>query len=411
MRSEGKEGGAVKVQNRVRLCKKHFFSLILCIAIMLVFCVVMNGRLGLYFASALVLALLLSFFMTWFTVRQVEISFVSRNEMINKGDEVEISFAVSKRTWLPTPFIEICLNAEDNLEPVTPERFRVAMGFTKRRRSYSVKYKARYCGSGSVGLKMPVIIDYLGVFTTQVGRLEISGDGVCRFGIIPMIHEIESGNELLKICCDAAAYDDNTEETDESAPIGTGTAGYEHREYVAGDPIKRINWKLSSKRDTLMIRLDEKTAAVSQAMIFELSDERRGEQGFCRCCDILTEATLAMAALMLKQGLSCEVFCQNGERRSFGIDSEADLAEYQSSLASCSPSSGGESLPLEELEAGKHRVVIYFTNRKDTLAQRVAQLSDGGCEVYTVVVHDYADGLSVDRCYYVSDDFVFTSNK
>ena len=33
--------------------------------------------------------------------------------------------------------------------------------------------------------------------------------------------------------------------------------GYEHREYVAGDSPRRVNYKLSAKKQKLMVRLDE----------------------------------------------------------------------------------------------------------------------------------------------------------
>lgn len=410
--------GGDSSKNTLKLRFKHFFSYILCIGMMICFCLVLNGRLGLYFAVMLALALLLSFVLTCYAAKQTEITFVSRSEMINKGDTVEISFAVSKRSWLPTPFIEISLDAAGNLQPATPERFRIALGFSRKKRSYSVRYRARYCGSGNIGIKPPVIIDYLGLFETRVNRLTVSGDGVCRFGIIPSIHEISGSNELLRICCDASSYDDDSEETDESAPIGTGTAGYEHREYTAGDPIKRINWKLSSKRDMLMIRLDEKTASAKQIMIFELSDERLGDENYFKCTDILIEASLAMARLMLRQGLGCTVFCRSDGWQRFEIDGEETLSEYQASLALCKPVGDGSGATAEsaeaidELDGGRNKVVMYFTNRKDTLVRRVGALAEKGCDVYTVLADEYADAAmraGLNKCYSVGENFVFTS--
>jgi hypothetical protein len=34
-------------------------------------------------------------------------------------------------------------------------------------------------------------------------------------------------------------------------------AGHEHRDYIIGDSLKKVNWKLSAKRQKLMIRQDE----------------------------------------------------------------------------------------------------------------------------------------------------------
>ena len=409
MKSKKQEKAEQKSGIRVNM--KHFLSMLLCIGIMMLFCFLMNGRLGLYVALLLALAMVISAILTWATVKQVEISFVSRNEIVNKGDTVDVDFTVSKKTWLPTPFIEISLSSQGNLEPVTPEKFRIAMGFSKKKSSYSVKYLAKYCTAASVELNMPEIIDYMGVFTARVGKLMVSGDGVCRFGIIPMIHEINQQNELLRICCDASAYDDNAEETDESATIGSGVPGYEHREYVPGDPIKRINWKLSTKRDIYMIRLDEKLAAMSQGILFELSDERKDSGSFSESCDIITEAALSMAALMLKQGLRCDVYCQKGGWQCYEITNEGELTQFQTALADYEPDSEASSLPTEELESRHHRVVMYFTNRKGTLSPRVEELRQAGCEVYTVGASQYADDMDTDCCYSVNSDIDFTRIK
>lgn len=399
-----------KAKNRVRINKKHFLSLIMCIGVMTAFCYYMNGRLGLYMALCMIIALIFSFFMTWWTVRQVEIAFVSRNEIVNKNDTVDVEFTVSKRTWIPTPFLEISLHSHGNLEAVTPERFRVSMGFSKKAHTYSVKYLAKYCTGSSVTLNMPVIIDYLGVFTTQVGTLMLSGDGICRFGIIPAIHELNNHNELLKICCEASAYDDIAEETDETTTIGNGVAGYEHREYIVGDPIKRINWKLSSKRDTLMIRLDEKLASASQGILFEMSDERSDEPDFHACCDRLTESAISLAELMLKQGLSCDIYCRLGDWCCYEIDDEGKLSELQTALAGYYTDNEMTDLPIADMEQKHHRVIMYFTNRRETLAARLEQLRQAGCEVYTVVADRYADSCQLNECYSVNEDMEFSSN-
>lgn len=83
--------------------------------------------------------------------------------------------------------------------------------------------------------------------------------------IMPNIPDTGSQTELLKATSENASFDDNESESDENALGLTGVPGYDHRQYEIGDPLKRINWKLSSKRDELMVRLDEKVTASSQA--------------------------------------------------------------------------------------------------------------------------------------------------
>ena len=44
---------------------------------------------------------------------------------------------------------------------------------------------------------------------------------------------------------------------------------YESREYIPGDPLKRINWKQSAKRDKLLVRLDDEMASKSVTVLLD----------------------------------------------------------------------------------------------------------------------------------------------
>lgn len=88
------------------------------------------------------------------------------------------------------------------------------------------------------------------------------------------------------------------EEREEGVTVSFGgTAGYEHRDYVAGDSPRRINYKLSAKRHRLMVRMDESGGTESTNII--LSDDADGS---------CAEQALALADKLVLSGSPAAVY-------------------------------------------------------------------------------------------------------
>ncbi len=385
---------------------KHILSYLLCVGLAVLFAFALNGRIGLFLCFMMLLALILSFVIKKLVSDKIQITVASKTTQVAKGDTIEISFDIFKNSWLPTPFIEVCFNSSKNIKAMSPEKFRIALGFSKEPGTYKISYRAEHFGMAHIEVSSVKLIDYLGLFHSTVKTEKFES----RFGVLPVIHEMSGQNELLRICCDASSYDDNAQEADESAPIGTGVAGYEHREYVIGDPIKRINWKLSSKRDSLMIRLDEKLEAVSQAIIFDCTDEGVDNIGYYKNRDVVAEGMLAMSALMLRQGVSCVVYGHFGsEWEKIEIDDSQQLFDLQSKLADYEACTIEISPPVKLITDNSHKVAMLFTNSVKALPARLASLEQSGCDIYSVVPQELASEKSLSKAYSLSDDFEFTS--
>ncbi|MBP1572188.1 MAG: DUF58 domain-containing protein [Oscillospiraceae bacterium] len=383
---------------------KHKLSYILCIFVAVIFAWSMNGRLGVYLCAMLLFALIVSAVIKRLVKNRISLKVFSKTTQVAKGDTIEISFEISKSTFVPTPFIEVCFSSSGNISPLSPERFRIALGFSKEPRTYRISYRANHCGMASIEVGSVTLIDYLGLFASKVKTESFKS----RFGVLPVIHEISGQNELLRVCCDATAYDDNAEETDEATTIGMGVAGYEHREYVVGDPIKRINWKLSSKRDTLMIRLDEKLASASQAIVFDCSSEKEESEQYYKTRDIAAEGALAMSALMLRQGLTCDVYMSsNNQWEHIVIEDEGGLAQFQSSIADFIASSENAQSAADLIAENGNKVAMMFSNNSSYAVQTKVLAKEAGCDLYTVLPHTVTQISSAD--YSISDDFEFTN--
>lgn len=383
---------------------KNFLGYFSCLVIALMFLIVLNSRVGFAISIALFSSGIISLMLMHFARKKISIDVKAKTTAVAKGDTIELSFDISKGTVLPTPFIEVCFNSSKNVRAMSPERFRIAMGFSKETKTYKITYKAEHFGMAKIEISSVRLIDYLGLGNVAV-KFESHES---RFGVLPVIQSISGQNELLRICCDANAYDDNAEETDEATTIGMGVAGYEHREYTPGDPIKRINWKLSSKRDNLMIRLDEKLASTSQAVILDISLENSDSEHYYKTADITAESALAMAGLMLRQGLSCDVYYfSQGAWQACKIEAESDLLELQLALSAYEPYAKDYAMPSELVKQRGTRLAMLFSNADKSLSTHKSSLEAVGCEIYAAVPYTVADGAAAS--YSVSEDFDFTS--
>ena len=184
---------------------------------------------------------------------------------------------------------------------------------------------------------------------------------------MPDIPDVNITSDLIKTSSEAIGYSDDEEETSETTRFGAGVAGYEHRQYVPGDPIKRINWKLSSKRDIFFVRLDEKINSTNQSVVFDLYNEKPAGDDF-RDNDLLIESALSVMVSMIRQEQTCNVYLFiRGNWETIEIKDEPSVIELQRLFGEYDSSKSHSSRIPPEIknEKGTSSAVI-FTNCLDS---------------------------------------------
>ncbi len=151
-----------------------------------------------------------------------------------------------------------------------------------------ISLKAAECGLNRLEIDEIILRDFLGlVYFFSPERPES-----CAAAVLPRIVDYD-GPEVLP----SALPSDDDEEAEQSLLSG-GMPGYEHREYIPGDSPHRINYKLSAKKRTLLVRKDESTAAESVEIVLA-----PGADGGC------AEQALALAKRLIALGGSARVVC------------------------------------------------------------------------------------------------------
>ena len=260
-----------------------------------------DGEMGMILAAFLVFAPLVSLVFAVHGRNRLNIK-VSCDAYVNKGSDLKVRVIVEKEGRLPLPIIEIVPYASEVFDDAG-KTYRLSM-FSDERAEFTFSVRAKTGGNGSIAVKAAYSCGFLGFirFKLKKGLPE-----AVSVGVVPQIPEIKASSQLFRSIADIVMTTDDDEDNDTSMLFSANTApGCEHREYVQGDPLKRINWKLSSKRDKLMVRLDEAASAVQPLIVLDLYRKKEADPAYA----VITEekilsAVFGLLGVLVKQGIAC----------------------------------------------------------------------------------------------------------
>ena len=209
------------------------------------------------------------------------------------GDEVELTMTVENRKPLPVPWLQVTEFLPSGLLPASEDRVtrRAYAGGSEIVETVSLngyervklrhKVTARHRGFFALGPTDMRSGDLFGLFGS-VRRDQRSPEGITVYpAIVPLDHwSIQAANPMGDVVNPYTLVDDP------SRPRST-------RDYVPGDPLKRVDWKVSAKRDNLTVRTFDRSVSNDVVILHESTTTEVAWQG-CRY-DVL-EASVCGAA-------------------------------------------------------------------------------------------------------------------
>lgn len=365
----------------------------------LFFSLYMSASVGWAFVYVLVCAPLFSLIVT-FAIHKLKCvtirADVSRS-MLYKREKAVLRIYLKNKSLLPVPSVKIKLSAAKNL--LTEDGFDYIVSIPPRtERVIEVSYKAKVWGVCSVGAEKAVLNDFMGFFHFAMPCTGAS----CEIKVFPDVPEIPGDAPLLRSAAEAAKFADDNEETKESdgfVKFG-GMPGYTHKEYEDGDPVRRINWKLSSKRDKYMVRLDDEVESIQQIIVLDA----------CGGTDVLlneraVEGMLAAALGLIKCGFETTVYCRfNGVFTQFEIADPADISALQTKMAEYQFAEQfykGVRIPTASL-AGKS-ILLYTSLLDRKLAAEISSAKEQGITA-VVITSDNASPLIENQVWKINED-------
>lgn len=339
-----------------------------CIGIALIVMYFFNGTFGILIATALGCAFFVSVAATLIVMYFVKIEIKLDKQWVSKGETFKCLISLSKRIIIPAPLIEVNIGCTPQISKKI-DVCRVSLSGNEVN-VVEIPLTAKYSGAAEVRIDEVLISDYLGIFRFRLKKDNINS--VMKLSVYPNIPDVPVQTDFLKTAVLFSA-DDDEEETDETANGQTGQPGYDHREYYPGDPIKRINWKMSSKRDIYMIRLDEKISESGQ--VFFLDSPNLPEND-CNLSirDNVIEGMLAVFNMLVREGKETTFFfAEKDIWQRIDIRTAEDIYILQERFAGFVPCTLKNVLPAEITDIGK--TPICFTSATSDYSQSASRIA------------------------------------
>lgn len=286
----------------------------------------MDGTMGAVLIVFFVTAPIISLILALNSRKRIKVSLVC-DPYVNKKNELTVTVRIEKEGRLPLSVIEISPEVSEVFED-PGKTFRFSM-FTEDASEFTFGVKAKIGGNGSISIGRLYSCGFLGFmkFEIKAGLPE-----PVSVGVVPDIPDIKASSQLFRTIADVVFTSDEEEENDASMLFAANTTpGYEHREYVEGDPLKRVNWKLSSKKNKLMVRLDEASSSVQPMIVLDLYRKNDASAEYA----VITEEKLIRSVfgllnLLIKQGIACDFMYYSAEGEL--VAESVDNPEYPAML-------------------------------------------------------------------------------
>lgn len=215
------------------------------------------------------------------------------------GDKVTVELELAPKGFCLLPYITVSGS-------FLGQRFTACGAVLGKKSSVKITLTAAECGLSRFEVDSVTIRDFLGLlYLNSPVRPE-----AVRAAVLPRIVEYTGPEVPL-----ALLPSDDDEDSAQSQLVG-GLPGYEHRDYVPGDPLRRINYKLSAKKRRLLVRRDDNIAAESIDIILAPSSD-----GEC------AEQALALARKLISAGGTARLVC-GGDSFTAGYSALGKLREW-----------------------------------------------------------------------------------
>ena len=265
---------------------KGIISYILALSLTVVFALFLNARVGWFMLIALILAPLLSVLFASITQKTLKYSFEMESVRLSKGDYCDVKVKLHNNFIFPSTFVEVIVQNGDGVFCEEKSIITTLMPFTTK--DITLRFKGEICGKSYIGVKEIKISDYLGIFNFHVSGESVlarkmlkdildkeedivdDSNYINKICVIPEIKKVSPKDDrILKIMQESMNSEDGEDTKESIINNFTGFPGYDKRDYVPGDPIKRINWKQSMKRNKLLVRLDEEINSNSVNIVLD----------------------------------------------------------------------------------------------------------------------------------------------
>ena len=258
-----------------------------------------------YLFAFLLLVPIVLFIMTVYTSRRLKIGFIDKQNTAGRSAKLPIKLRVDNRSKLPCPNllieIEYC-NMLDGKKSVMKINTPV---YPKESQIMTLTVSGIHCGTVNFRIKRCKMSDFLKLFTLKLKRscYDIT-DTQCTLTILP---------EYIPLENPISNYSDMGLETDEFSKTQKGddpSEIFDIRDYVDGDKLNRIHWKLSAKQDKTMVKDYSLPISNSILIMLDLVKPKNSTDELARF-DTLLETVASFSNYLLENAVPHRIYFYN----------------------------------------------------------------------------------------------------
>lgn len=318
--------------------------------------------------------------------KKVEISAETSGNTVCKNEEFSFRIKIKNKSIFPVSAVIIRLTECEGFSITGGAEYTAGVS-PRSETEFEVKFKAEMWGPAQIGIESVRMEDFLHFFSLPIYKE--TGEHLYseKIKVFPDIPDVPSDMPLIRSAAETIRFSDESEDTKENDGLNLfgGMPGYTHREYSEGDPVRRINWKLSSKKDVYMVRLDDEIEAMQQMIVLDSAGSSRALN------ERAVEGVLAVAFSLFRLGFESTVWYNSKDGFvPFDITDRGDISALQTAFAEYSflpPEKAAARIPRSELaERGKSGGIMLFTPCPDAaLSAEAEELRQSGTEVTAVI--------------------------
>lgn len=194
------------------------------------------------FGALLVIIPLFSFIFNLFIRKKIE-GIINCEASVRKGDDGYVELIIRNHSIFPVFRVKCVIEAVNQLNREKQIIHVITWTPPKKNKNTSLRYRNDYCGRTRIAIQKIVLYDCFGL----VG-IGVKCKSVCHITVQPDTFETNVSLRLVE------SSTDDSEVYSQEKPGADLTETFQIREYVPGDSLRQIHWKLTSKFDRLIVR-------------------------------------------------------------------------------------------------------------------------------------------------------------
>lgn len=295
---------------------RHVIACTLAFALLCIPPVFVNSLIGYLPALFFVLLVALCFAYCRLCRRSFAFDDLAEASSCMRGETVDVRLRIRNGSVLFVPGVDVDFCVKDLFGNVARSDMATIALNPRSSEDFGFALQFGHIGQFDVGLRRLVIHDPLGLFET-----EIPADSTCTIAVTPRLREVDN------IPLSDATVKQVSEALRPSSLPGSDYCGV--RDYVPGDPMKLIHWKLSARGNTYYTKLFEEQSDPSLDIYLDLTAPDYDAESLMDIYDSAVETALSLEAYAHERGLDTRILYlgEDGQARQFVLRAGSDFRD------------------------------------------------------------------------------------